>query len=544
MSELDLEALLDRVLDAARELTGARYAALGVLDEEKRELERFLFVGVDRETQDLIGDLPRGRGVLGELIRNPKPLRLRNVSEHPRSYGFPKGHPPMGSFLGTPVVLRDEVYGNLYLTDKQGADEFTEADEQLVTALAGWAAVAIENARLYTRAEQRREELERAVRGLQTTAALSREIGGETELERVLELVTKRGRALIDARSLLVLLPDGERLRVAAAAGELPGELVGRAITLPGAPLEGSQGYAVELNEQDLRSALAHLGIEAKALLPAVLTHRGFAAGLLVAIDRTDDSETFRRDEELLLSSFAASAGTAVATAQAIESERRVLAVDVSERERRRWARELHDETLQDLGALKLLQETALERRDPEVMAKALQRAGEQLEQTIGGLHSLISDLRPAALDDIGVHAAIEALIERVAARTDIEFDVRLDLAFEGGRAETRHQPELESTIYRLVQEAVNNVIKHADAQHVWVEVDEGDNAVSITVRDDGRGFDPGSTRDGAFGVMGMRERAALIGGTLTIETEEGEGTTVRATLPILRRSLDGAGPG
>ena len=189
------------LLETARDLTGARYAALGILDEGKRELERFLTIGVDDETRKVIGPLPRGHGVLGELIRNPEPLRLHDVTEHPRSYGFPAGHPPMTTFLGVPVAVRGEAYGNLYLTDKAGGEDFTEKDEELLVVLSEWAAVAIYNARLYESTEQRRRELERAVRGLEATATIARAVGFETELDRVLELIVKRGRAMSEARA-------------------------------------------------------------------------------------------------------------------------------------------------------------------------------------------------------------------------------------------------------------------------------------------------------------------------------------------------------
>jgi len=161
VSELDLEVVLGRVLEAARDLTGASYAALGILDEGREELERFLTVGIDADRRAVIGDLPRGHGVLGELIRHPHPLRLARVSDHPRSYGFPQGHPPMTTFLGVPILIRGEAYGNLYLTDKRSG-EFDERDEEATVVLAEWAAIAIENARLYERTESRREELQRA----------------------------------------------------------------------------------------------------------------------------------------------------------------------------------------------------------------------------------------------------------------------------------------------------------------------------------------------------------------------------------------------
>jgi GAF domain-containing protein len=232
VSELDLEAVLEQVLETARDLTSARYAALGILDENKSELERFLTVGLDDEMRRTIGPLPRGHGVLGELIRDPKPLRLPDVTAHPRSYGFPPGHPPMTTFLGVPVSVRGEAYGNLYLTDKADDQEFTESDEQLVVVLSEWAAVAIDNARLYENVERRRAELERAVRGLEATSAISRAVGFETELDRVLELIVKRGRAVSEARSFLVMLEDDGMLRVEAAAGEVGSEVVGMQISV------------------------------------------------------------------------------------------------------------------------------------------------------------------------------------------------------------------------------------------------------------------------------------------------------------------------
>src|SRR4029079_4901568 len=234
VAELDVETVLHRVLDAARELSGARYAALGVLDARKQELERFVFIGIDAETQRRIGPLPKGAGVLGELIRHPEPLRLANVADHPRSYGFPSEHPPMTTFLGVPVVVRGEVYGNLYLTDKRRGAEFDDRDEEITVVLAEWAALAIGNARLYEDATRRHAELERVVSGLEATAAVARAVGSETKLERVLELVVKRGRALVDAQSLVVLIERAGSLHVEGAAGEIGGDVIGTILPLQG----------------------------------------------------------------------------------------------------------------------------------------------------------------------------------------------------------------------------------------------------------------------------------------------------------------------
>ncbi|MGI9098114.1 MAG: GAF domain-containing protein, partial [Solirubrobacteraceae bacterium] len=218
-AELDLDVLLERVLQTARELCGARYAALGVLDDQRRELAQFLTAGEEPEVHAEIGHLPRGHGILGLLIDHPVPIRLHDVSDHPRSYGFPPGHPPMRSFLGAPIVVRGEAWGNLYLTEKEGAEDFDDDDIEAAVVLAEWAAIAIDNARLFGTSERRRVELERAVGGMEAARDIALALGGETDLGRVLELIVKRARALVDSDALLIWLVDEDVLRLAAYAG-------------------------------------------------------------------------------------------------------------------------------------------------------------------------------------------------------------------------------------------------------------------------------------------------------------------------------------
>ena len=213
LAELDLDQVLNRVLESAQELTEARYAALGVLNESRTELASFLTRGIDEAAHAAIGALPRGRGVLGALIHEPAPLRLADVGRHPRSYGFPAGHPPMHTFLGVPVLVRGTPFGNLYLTEKAGGAQFSDADEQAVEVLAEFAGVAIDHARRYTGASERRDELERTVAALEATTQIARAVEGETDLEVVLELVAKRGRALVSARALLIELSATQRAR-------------------------------------------------------------------------------------------------------------------------------------------------------------------------------------------------------------------------------------------------------------------------------------------------------------------------------------------
>ena len=288
VAELHLPNVLDRVLEVARDLTGARYAALGILDEEKRELEQFLTVGIDEDERIRIGSLPRGHGVLGLLISDPKPLRLEDVGSHPDSYGFPPDHPPMKTFLGVPVLIRGEAWGNLYLTDKQGGP-FTEEDEEALLVLADWAAIAIENARLYEGVQRRRGELERAVRGLEATIEIARALAGETELERVLELIVKRGRALVEATAVVIMLLEGDELVVEATAGDIAPSAAGARVPVSGS-LSGSvllTGRAERLKDvqsQLRRAPVVMAGATSALLVPLVF--RGTAHGVLAAFDR------------------------------------------------------------------------------------------------------------------------------------------------------------------------------------------------------------------------------------------------------------------
>lgn len=544
VANLDTESVLREVLVAAQELGDAQYAALGVLDGDKRELERFLFRGIDEEARHRIGPLPRGHGLLGELIRNPAPLRLRRISDHPRSYGFPAGHPRMTSFLGCPVRIRGEVFGNIYLTDKRSAPEFSEADARLLEVLAEWAAIAIDNARSHERLALRRTELERAVRGLQATAELSREAERETSVDRVLELVVKRGRALADARACAVLLDDGGSLRVVATAGEMDERSIGSSLAAPQVTVDAVRAGSSQRLEGEVAARLLPVDFEPRAALLAPLRARGSSFGVLMAQDRIGPEPGFEADDELVFASFAVGAAGAIAAARAHVDEKLTLAMRAADQERRRWARELHDETLQELGALRLAQEAALAHRDLDGIRDAVAAAAEQVERIIAGLHDVITELRPAALDDLGVAAALETLVERVEERFDLDVSVDIDLAFEGGREEERHSPELEATLYRVVQEALTNVGKHAAARAARVAVDERDGIVTVTVEDDGAGIasDSSSSGDGGaggFGLIGMRERVALIGGELKVGPGSSGGTRVVAVLPVARRPAE-----
>ncbi len=541
LGELDVEIVLSRVLESARELTGARYAALGVLSSSRTELERFLTLGIEETAREVIGSLPRGRGVLGELIAHPQPLRLTDISEHPRSYGFPHGHPPMRSFLGVPIMIDATPFGNLYLTEKQNGEQFSEADEEAVTMLAELAGYAIDHARLYTGASEHRDELERTVAALNATTQIARAVGAETDLDVILELVAKRGRALVDARLLAIELVRRGQLVLAAGAGELPPGLLRQTV-----PLGESAASAAlrtrrsqRLQEPLTRArfdehGLGTLGVQAKGGLIVPLVFQNHAYGVLIAIDRLHDGPEFSSNDERLLEAFAASAATAVATAQSVATERRRQRLAAAEAERQRWARELHDDTLQSLSALRVGLSTAKRSGKHETLEQAVASAIDHLEEGITNLRALITDLRPASLDELGAAAAIQALCER-AERQGLDVDVSIDLDYEQGRESQRHIPEIETAMYRIVQEALTNAAKHGKAKRAVVEISDNGDEVCLSVRDDGSGFDTSEHSDG-FGLIGMHERAHLLEGTLDLTSAPGSGTTIAARFPIQRR--------
>lgn len=360
---------------------------------------------------------------------------------------------------------------------------------------------------------------------------------GETRLDRVLETVVERARALVGARAVMVLLEDRGLLVVAATTGDLQVERRGVRLQADSSAwrtvlADGKAERAHPIGGR-LAASLDELGVAAQGALLVPLSYRGRAIGLLLALDREADGPAFSVDDESLLVGFAASASMALATAQSMAEARLRESIDVAERERARWARELHDETLQSLGALRLRLAAAL-RLGPDEMHAAVAGAVTQIEDEIASLRSLIAELRPAALDELGLGAAIEGLADSHAAATGMETKVNLGLHYEGGVASARLGRELESSVYRLVQEALTNVAKHAEAETVLIEVTQDDGAISIVVRDDGVGFDM-DERPNGFGLVGMRERVALTGGSLTIVSTPGVGTVLRGRIPLER---------
>jgi signal transduction histidine kinase len=525
-SELGLDGLLHRLAETAAELTGARYAALGVIDASGAELERFLTYGVDADTRAEIGAPPRGRGILGVLIREARPLRLHDLAEDPRSVGFPPGHPPMHSFLGVPILLRGVAYGNLYLTEKQGADDFTDEDEEVLTLLAGQAAVAIENARLY-------EASARWSRQLESLEEVGNALATETDLDRLLDLVVRRLRELLGARVVALALPSGsDELRFAAVAGELSEGLVGETVSRSGSKsgrvLARRRSERVDsvIDDPEVHQEVSRR-LSARTGMWVPLIAREQVIGVLEIHDKEGPDARFSDDDLRLAETFAARAAVAVELSQRVARDAVRRVVEAQESERSRLARELHDETGQALTSILLGLKPLEEALADEPSRAALAELREHVVGALQDVRRLAVELRPAVLDDFGLVPALERLLDAFAEQTDIRVDFRSALG------EARLPSEVETTLYRVVQESLTNIVKHAHAHNVSVSLTRRGSAVAAVIEDDGAGFDQRTVREDGIGLLGMRERLALVDGRLEIESRPGAGTTIVAEVPV-----------
>ncbi|MFC0003902.1 sensor histidine kinase [Micromonospora siamensis] len=513
-SDLDLRSTLQRIVGSACELVGARYGALGVIGPD-RLLHDFIVHGIDPELHAKIGDLPHGRGVLGLLIDEPRPVRMPDITQHPKSYGFPPHHPPMHSFLGVPVRIRDQVFGNLYLAEKQGAPEFSEDDEEIVVALAAAAGVAIENARLYAEAHRRE-------RWLAATAEITSVLLGEVRRTDALTLVARRAREVAEAELALVLLYDEEAgqftVEVVDGADERARELVGA--VLPAA--ETSFAGPVTERRHELVADLARAAPWPVPVVagPAVVSPLAAADtlhGVLVIAHRPDAGRTVD-DDVALLGSFAGQAALAMERARG--QEERELLVVLEDRER--IARDLHDVVIQRLFATGLqLQSGAMNAR-PEV-AKRINAAVDDLDATIRDIRRTIFELRTpmSAALRTEIREALEAAAETLGRRPELELVGPIDSAVPDAL-----RPELTA----VLREALSNAARHAHADRVAVAVRVDAGWVTVQVTDDGVGCDPAAARSG---LVNLRERAERLGGEFQLDRVDPHGTRVRWSVPL-----------
>jgi signal transduction histidine kinase len=524
-SELSLDELLERLVEIAAQLTRARYAALGVIDPGGGELERFITRGIGTEEAAAIGVLPRGGGILGVLIRDVETLRLHDLGEDPRSVGFPHNHPPMRTFLGVPVVLRGVAYGNLYLTEKEDGADFDAEDEDLVGLLAAQAAVAIENARLYGASRRWSQQLE-------ALNEVGNALATEADLPRLLELIVRRLRELIDARVIAIAVPRADgTLVIEAAEGERAQEILGLELEPAGSKsgrvLERRRSERVDslLDDPEVDYGVGRpTGARTGLYVPLIV--RDQAIGVLVAHDRSGDDPRFTDDDLRLTETFASRAAVAVDQSRRVATEALRRVVEAQELERRRLARELHDQTGQELTSVLLGLKALEDASEPEARAQALGNVRAQVLETLQAVRRLATELRPKALDDYGLVPAVKRLSENFSEQTGLILELESRL---GAR---RFPSDIETALYRMVQEALTNVVKHAQARHVSIVLSGGQGAITLLIEDDGRGFDLAVAREG-MGLEGMRERLGLSGGKLTIESRLGGGTTLVGNVPL-----------
>jgi signal transduction histidine kinase len=517
-AELSLPAALQRIVELAAELTGARYGALGVLGRDGAITE-FITAGLSDAERAAIGQIPVGRGILGVLIDDARPLRLHDIAEDPRSVGFPPNHPLMRSFLGAPVTARGQVYGNLYLTEKRDGEDFDADDERALTLLAAQAGVAIENAHLYEQAQDRARRLE-AVRAI-TTAILA-----GTDSAEILALIVGHARELVGADLASLALPAGtDRLVIEAADGLLADELQGTTF-----PTEGS--VTGEVLRTGKAVALADASADERTAQPIVRARVGHALFIPLAVrDRIVGSLTvanahggppLREAAVQLVETFAEQAAVALEYAR-LQGELQRLAV-LEDRER--IAKELHDGAIQALFAVGMgLQGSALLAGSDDLRAR-IENAVEELDRVIRDLRNYIFGLRPGILADRQLDQALQQLVEEFGQRTGVlaiaEVDPQVAAELTGRAAD----------VVQLAREALSNVSRHAQAATCRVSLYRGEDGGVLEIDDDGRGFDLALIPRTGQGLGNLRARAEGLGGQAEIDSVPGQGTRVRITIP------------
>jgi PAS domain S-box-containing protein len=487
------------------------------LEREFLEFAPDAVIGVDEEGEIRLVN-SRTEAVFGyprhELIGRPVEMlvprasRPGHVMHRDRYFEAPRTR-PMGAGL------------DLHARRKDGSEFPCEISLSAVATDSGMMALAA--IRDITDRRRDRDDLRRAVRRLQAATDVAIAVGGETDLTRVLEAIVERGRALVEARALIILLRERDELVVAATAA-VPGGLDPEVGKLTFRPQEASEAVLLgKFTDVDLGAK------ESGRALIAPLLFRGHSLGVVVALDRVGEPGRFDDEHQRLLDAFAASAATGVATARSMAEERLQNTIDAAEQERGRWARELHDETLQSLAVLRMRLSSALREEGPDELHETGREAVQQIDDEIVKLRRLITELRPASLDTIGLEAALRALADQHRQAAGLRIECEFELPRE---REERPAPIIETAVYRLVQEALNNVSKHSMADRAELTVRTSGSLIEIEIFDDGVGFEPNLVQEG-FGLVGMRERAALLGGKLRIESTRGSGTQVHAQIPL-----------
>jgi signal transduction histidine kinase len=524
-AEASLEHVLQKTTEVAAVLVRARYAALGVLDRTGTHLDRLVTTGMDEATKARIGKLPSDHGILRVLLREARPVRVADVSRDPHFFGFPAGHPPMRSFLGVPIFVRGVVYGDLYLAEKDGG-EFTETDEEIVTLRAAQTGISIEKVQIH-------EGATHWIRQLEVLDELTRSVLEERDLSRLLQRVARRLRELVGARAVLISLPASSGgLRVVVADGDDLAGIVGY-VTPPDSKhmrvLGRRQSERVDslLTDPEVDQVLAgRVGGVTALMIPLVFHDR--AIGIVSAFNKTGPDTRFSDDDVRLAEAFGTRAALAVHLSQRVERETVDAILEAQEAERSRIARELHDETGSALTAI-LLGLAAIDGAAtlPEARAAsaALRKNASSALENVG---RLAFALRPPVLDEFGLVPALRDLSRALEERGGPKVEIEIDLP-----AGTRLAAKLETAVFRITQEALTNVVKHAEATTVRITFACGERSVALAIEDDGRGFVRTPEADSGFGLLGMRERVASVNGALDIESKRGAGTRLAVEIPL-----------
>ncbi len=519
-SELSLPIVLQRIVDLAVEVTDARYGALGVIGPGD-ELIDFITTGISAKQRRAIGARPRGRGVLGLLIREPRIVRVKDIASHAASVGFPPNHPPMHSFLGAPVQALGKVYGNIYLAEKRGAMEFGLEDERSLHVLATQAGVAIANASLYQNTLQRE-------RWLEAQHDITTDILEGADAGAILTSVAEHARDLAGANAATILTTTSTpgQLIVAAAVGAFAQQVIGRQVPAAKSIAEAVMETGQPLHTDDATThsrgyqpiiQLGHVG-------PAIfvpLRVGGHAIGTLMVANTTGGS---RFDESTigLVETFADQASVAIGYGRAQADLRRLELMD----ERERIAKELHDGIIQSLFAVGMgLQGAALMAGSPETEAR-IERAVGELDRVIRDLRNYIFGLRPGILADRQLDQALRELGEDIQKRSTLRVEVHVDGELAALVSSRSHQ------IVQMTREALSNVARHAQAKQSVVRLARTGKTAVLTIDDDGVGFDA-RTDSAGNGLRNMRERATAMGGSLRVSSKAGKGTSLRFTFPI-----------
>ena len=505
--DLDLQTALHHITEVAASLVDAEYGALGVINENGQGLAQFIVVGLDPEMTEKIGRLPAGHGVLGKLIADPNPLRLDQLAAHPESFGFPPNHPPMHTFLGVPIRVRDVVFGNLYLTQKRGGGAFDEQDEAVVLGLAAAAGVAIENARLYSESRQRE-------RWLEASSEVSTALLSGSEPEEVLQLVARQARRVTGAALAFVALPAGPgRLLVEVADGAGADEQRGRSIE--------QSGLLDEVIVCDEARHLPATGTGGAGLAVPLGAAGGQPRGVLVV------TGLLGADTAVAVRALTSFAGQAAVALELAERRREAERFAVFE-DRDRIARDLHDLVIQRLFATGMQLESAsrlIDDRPAEAHVR-VHRAVDDLDATIRELRSTIYGLQAPADGRASLGALLLQVVDSGAEQLGFAPSLRMD-----GLLDTLVTSVAADHLLAAAREALSNAARHASATVVTVSVAVRDDEVVLEVVDDGIGMEPDGRRSG---LANLSARAAQLGGTLSTAPAAGGGTALTWRAPLL----------